>query len=91
MIREGGVSSVVFSLAVVDVPERPGREIPFCSLRLTTVQDSNVTVLYLISQSAMQDRWIIKESKSGKLFLKTNFFLKEVPNMDCFARYRVAT
>ena len=35
--------------------------------------DSKVAVLYLISQSAMQDRWIIKESKSGKSFWKTDF------------------
>ena len=32
-----------------------------------------------------------KESKSGKSFWEKQIFRKEVPNMDCFARYRVAT
>ena len=65
--------SLAESLETVDIPECPGKN-PVLFIWAHYSSGLNVTVLYLISQSAMQDQWIIKESKSGKSFYKTDFF-----------------
>ena len=77
-----GNPSILFrSLRIVDVPERPGRVSPVLFIWGYYSSDPQiVTVLNL-------------EPKSPNLanrFEKTDF-RKEVPNMDCFSRYRVAT
>jgi len=65
----------------VDVPERPGRnELPFRSFGVTTAQDSQIVTVLSLNQR-VQIRQIVLRKQ----------ILKEVPNMDCFARYRVAT
>ena len=66
----------------VDVPERLGRASPPRSVRigLTTVQDSQIVMVLNLNQK-VQIRQIVLRKQ----------ILKEVPNMDCFASYRVDT
>ena len=66
---------------IVDVPERPGREIPFCSF----------WAHYSSGLSNCHGSKSEPKSPNPANRFEKNRFLKEVPNMDCFARYRVAT
>ena len=67
----------------VDVPARSERVSSRSVLiGVTTAQDSQIVTVLSLNQRVQI--WQI-------VFRKKNWFLKEVPNMDCFARYRVAT
>ena len=73
---------LVLCVTICRRPRKP-REDESRSVRFgfTTVQDSQIVMVLNLNQR-VQIRQIV---------LRKQIFRKEVPNMDCFARYRVAT